>query len=144
MKKLRMTMPSAVMRIIVGLILIGFSVFMLVTGYMQSSRCSAEVTGTVVRIETNQVRSRTKYRPVYEYEYNGQKYTFAGYYENRNYFSVGQTKQLRLNPDDPTDAYPSEQSRWYIYPILIVGIAMLSFGIVTVKKVRAEKQSDFY
>ena len=144
MRTARMNMPSAVMRIFVGLILIGFSGFVLVTGYMQSQRCSAEVTGKVIRTEEMQKRSRTFYRPVFEYEYNGQVYTFAGYYERQNYYSVGQTKQLRIDPDDPTDAYLSGQSNWYAYPIMIIGVAMLAFGIVTVKKVRANRQSEFY
>ena len=77
-------------------------------------------------------------------EYNGQMYTFAGYYERNNYYNVGQTKKIRINPDDPTEAYMSEQSRWYAYPILIGGIAMLVFGVVTVKKVMANRRSDIY
>ncbi len=144
MKILRMDMPSAVLRIFVGLILTGFGIFVLVSGHMQSNRCSAEVTGTVIRIEEAQRRSRTNYRPVFEYEYNGQMYTFAGYYERNNYYNVGQTKKIRINPDDPTEAYMSEQSRWYAYPILIGGIAMLVFGVVTVKKVMANRRSDIY
>ena len=144
MRRFKANTFTAVMRIIAGLMLMGFCIFLFVDQHMQSKRCSAEVTGTVIRIETNQVRSRTKYRPVYEYEYNGQVYTFAGYYENQNYFSVGQTKKLRINPNDPTDAYLSGQSNWYAYPIMIAGFGMLVFGIYTIKKVRADKQSEMY
>ena len=76
--------------------------------------------------------------------YNGQVYTFAGYYENQNYFSVGQTEKLRIDPKDPTDAYLAQRSSWYAYPIMIAGFGMLVFGIYTIKKVRADKQSEFY
>ncbi len=144
MKKIKMDMFSAVMRIIVGLILVGFSVFTLVASAEESKRCSEEVTGTVVRIEEVQRRSRTDYRPVFEYEYNGQLYSFNGYYERTNYYSVGQTKQLRINPNDPTEAYLAQRSSWYVYPILIAGAGMLLFGIYTVKKARSDKQPDIY
>lgn len=144
MKKFRYDMPSAVMRIIVGLILMGFGVFMLVSGYIQNSRCSEEVTGRVVRIEEVQRRSHTEYRPVFEYEYNGEIYNFTGYYERRSSYSIGQTKKLRIDPKDPSDAFEAEKSRWYVYPILIAGAGMLLFGIYTVKKARSDKQPDIY
>ncbi len=137
-------MFSAVMRIIVGLMLIGFGVFFLVTITAQNKRCSEEVTGTVVRIEKQQVRNRTEYRPVFEYEYNGQGYTFAGYFERTNYYDAGQKVKLRINPNDPTDAYISERSSWYLFPIIIAGVGMLAFGIYTVKKIKADKQSEMY
>ena len=142
MKKTRMDMFSAIMRILVGLVLIGFSVFFLVSGHMQSKRCSEEVTGTVVRLEQQQVRSRTEYRPVFEYEFGGQSYTAAGYFDRNNHYNVGQTKKLRINPNDPTEAYDAEKSHWYVYPILIAGVGMLAFGILTIKKVKSNKQSE--
>lgn len=135
---------TAVIRIITGLMLIGFGVFFLVDHAAQNKRCSEEVTGTVVRIEKQQVRNRTEYRPVFEYEYNGQSYTFAGYFERTNYYNAGQTKKLRINPNDPTDAYIAERSSWYLFPILIAGMGMLLFGIYTVKKARSDKQPDIY
>lgn len=144
MKKFRYDMPSAVMRIIVGLILMGFGVTVIVYFGIEDKRCSAEVTGTVIRIETVQRRSRTEYRPVFEYEYNGQVYTFNGYYDRSNYYNVGQTKTLKINPDDPTDAHLSQRSNWYAYPIFIAGLGMLVFGIYTIKKVRSDKQPDIY
>ena len=144
MKALKTDMPSAVMRIIVGLILIGFSIWAITDLTIQKNRCSEEVTGRVVRIEEVQRRSHTEYRPVFEYEYNGEIYNFTGYYERRSSYSIGQTKKLRIDPKDPSDAFEAEKSRWYVYPILIFGIAMLTFGIVTVKKVRANRQSEFY
>ena len=84
MKKIKMDMFSAIMRILVGLMLTGFSVFTFVASAEESKRCSEEVTGTVVRIEEAERRSRTDYRPVFEYEYNGQLYTINGYYERTN------------------------------------------------------------
>ena len=66
MKKIRMDMFTAIIRIIVGLLLTGFSIWTLVTVHSQKSRCSEEVTGTVVRLEKQQIRSRTEYRPVFE------------------------------------------------------------------------------
>lgn len=144
MKALKTDMPSAVMRIIVGLILIGFSIWAITDLTIQKNRCSEEVTGRVVRIEEVQRRSHTEYRPVFEYEYNGEIYNFTGYYERRSSYSIGQTKKLRIDPKDPSDAFEAEKSRWYVYPILIFGIAMLTFGIVTVKKVRANRQSEMY
>ena len=92
MKKFRYDMPSAVMRILVGLILMGFGVTVIVYFGIEDKRCSAEVTGTVIRIETQQIRSRTEYRPVFEYEYNGQVYTFNGYYDRSNYSSSASTE----------------------------------------------------
>lgn len=144
MKKFRYDMPSAVMRIIVGLILMGFGVTVIVYFGIEDKRCSAEVTGTVIRIETQQIRSRTEYRPVFEYEYNGQVYTFNGYYDRSNYYNVGQTKTLKINPDDPTDAHLSQRSNWYAYPIFIAGLGMLAFGIHTIKKIKADKESAMY
>ena len=144
MKRFRMNMFSAVMRLIVGLMLIGFSVFALVDLANQNKRCSEEVTGTIVQIEKVQRRSQTEYRPVFEYEYNGQLYSFNGYYDRGNYYNVGQTKKLRINPNDPTDAYISERSNWYIYTILIMGVGMLAFGIITVIKVKENKRSEMY
>ena len=144
MKALKTDMPSAVMRIIVGLILIGFSIWAITDLTIQKNRCSEEVTGRVVRIEEVQRRSHTEYRPVFEYEYNGEIYNFTGYYERRSSYSIGQTKKLRIDPKDPSDAFEAEKSRWYVYPILIFGIAMLTFGIVTVKKVRANRESEMY
>lgn len=144
MKKIRMDMFTAIIRIIVGLLLTGFSIWTLVTVHSQTSRCSEEVTGTVVRLEEQQIRSRTEYRPVFEYEFGGQKYTFEGYFDRNNRYKVGQTTRLRINPSDPTDAYDTAKSSWYAYPILIAGAGMLLFGIYTVKVARANKQSEMY
>lgn len=146
MKKIRMDMSTAVIRILVGLMLMGFSTWALVTDISQKNRCSEEVTATVVRIEDKQYRnrSRTYTRAVYEYKYNGQTYTFAGYFSEYNHYNVGQTTRLRINPSDPSDAYEAEKNRWYIYPILIAGAGMLLFGIYTVKKARSDKQPDIY
>ena len=82
--------------------------------------------------------------PVFEYEYNGQVYTFNGYYDRSNYYNVGQTKTLKINPDDPTDAHLSQRSNWYAYPIFIAGLGMLAFGIHTIKKIKADKESAMY
>ena len=144
MKALKTDMPSAVMRIIVGLILIGFSIWAITDLTIQKNRCSEEVTGRVVRIEEVQRRSHTEYRPVFEYEYNGEIYNFTGYYERRSSYSIGQTKKLRIDPKDPSDAFEAEKSRWYVYPILIAGAGMLLFGIYTIKKANADKQSEMY
>lgn len=144
MKKFRYDMPSAVMRIIVGLILMGFGVTVIVYFGIEDKRCSEEVTGRVVRIEEVQRRSHTEYRPVFEYEYNGEIYNFTGYYERRSSYSIGQTKKLRIDPKDPSDAFEAEKSRWYVYPILIAGAGMLLFGIYTIKKANADKQSEMY
>ena len=144
MKKTRMDMFSAIMRILVGLLLTGFSIWTLVTVHSQKSRCSEEVTAKVIRLEEQQIRSRTEYRPVFEYEFGGEKYTFAGYFDRNNRYKVGQTTRLRINPSDPTDAYDIAKSSWYAYPILIAGAGMLLFGIYTVKKARSDKQPDIY
>lgn len=144
MKALKTDMPSAVMRIIVGLILIGFSIWAITDLTIQKNRCSEEVTGRVVRIEEVQRRSHTEYRPVFEYEYNGEIYNFTGYYERRSSYSIGQTKKLRIDPNDPSDAYEADKSRWYVYPMLIAGAGMLLFGIYTIKKANADKQSEMY
>ena len=144
MKKIKMDMFTAIIRIIVGLMLTGFSTWALVSDISQKNRCSQEVTGTVVNIEKQQFRSRTEYRPVFEYEHNGQRYTFTGYFDRNNHYNVGQTTKLRINPNDPSDAYEADKSRWYIYPILIAGVGMLLFGIYTIKKVKADKQSEMY
>ena len=144
MKKLRMDMFTAIIRIIVGLLLTGFSIWTLVTVHSQKSRCSEEVTARVVRLEEQQIRNRTNYRPVFEYQYDGQIYTTAGYFDRNNHYNVGQTTRLRINPNDPSDAYEVEKNRWYIYPILIAGAGMLLFGIYTVKKARSDKQPDIY
>ena len=135
---------TAVIRIIIGLMLIGFSVWAIADLTIQKNRCSEEVTGRVVRIEEVQRRSRTEYRPVFEYEYNGEIYSFTGYYERRSSYSIGQTKKLRIDPKDPSDAFEAEKSRWYVYPILIAGCGMLVFGIYTIKKANADKQSEMY
>lgn len=136
MKKFRYDMPSAVMRIFVGLILTGFGIYVISSASAQKSRCSEEVIGTVVRIEQAQIRRRTNYRPVIEYEYKGQEYTFFGYYNRYSSDKVGQTRKLRIDPNDPSDAYDSEKSIWYAYIILAAGAGMLIFGICTVKKQR--------
>ncbi len=144
MKRIKMDMFRAIMRLLVGLMLIGFSVWSLVTDISQKNKCSEEVTGTVIRLDEQQRRSRTYSRPVFEYEFGGQKYTFAGYFDRNNHYNVGQTTRLRINPNDPSDAYEADKSRWYIYPILIAGAGMLLFGIYTVKVARADKQSEMY
>lgn len=144
MKKIRMDMSTAVIRILVGLMLMGFSTWALVTDISQKNRCSEEVTAKVIRLEEQQIRNRTDYRPVFEYEFGGQKYTFEGYFDRNNHYNVGQTTRLRINPNDPSDAYEAEKNRWYIYPILIAGAGMLLFGIYTVKKARSDKQPEIY
>ena len=144
MKRIKMDMFRAIMRLLVGLMLIGFGVFWLVDNAAQNKRCSEEVTGTVIRLDEQQRRSRTYSRPVFEYEFGGQKYTFAGYFDRNNHYHVGQTTRLRINPNDPSDAYEADKSRWFIYPILIAGAGMLLFGIYTVKVARADKQSEMY
>lgn len=144
MKRIKMDMFRAIMRLLVGLMLIGFGVFWLVDNAAQNKRCSEEVTGTVVRIEQQQVRSRTEHRPVFQYEYNGQSYTFAGYFERTNYYNVGQKVKLRINPNDTTDAYISERSSWHLFAIMIGGVGMLAFGIITVIKIKENKRSEMY
>ncbi|MBQ1903198.1 MAG: DUF3592 domain-containing protein [Ruminococcus sp.] len=144
MKKIKMDMSTAIIRIIVGLMLMGFSTWALVTDISQKNKCSEEVTAKVIRLEEQQIRNRTDYRPVFEYQYDGQIYTTAGYFDRNNHYNVGQTTKLRINPNDPSDAYEVEKSRWYIYPILIAGAGMLLFGIYTVKKARSDKQPEMY
>ena len=144
MKKIRMDMSTAVIRILVGLMLMGFSTWALVTDISQKNKCSEEVTAKVIRLEEQQIRNRTDYRPVFEYEFGGQKYTFEGYFDRTNHYNVEHTTRLRIDPNDPSDAYEAEKNRWYIYPILIAGVGMLLFGIYTVKKARSDKQPDIY
>ena len=144
MKKIRMDMSTAIIRIIVGLLLIGFSTWALAADISQKNKCSEEVTAKVIRLEEQQIRNRTDYRPVFEYQYDGQIYTTAGYFDRNNHYNVEQTTRLLINPNDPNDVYEADKSRWFIYPILIAGAGMLLFGIYTVKVARADKQSENY
>lgn len=73
---------------------------------------------------------RTKlYAPVWEYDYNGNMYTYKeNTYTNVNVPQIREVRQLLLNPDEPSELYrPSASIR---IMLLIMGLAFSVMGTI--------------
>ena len=137
------TMPKAIIRIIVGVMLIAASLFVMITTHQKHDKCSYEVSGVVESIEEKKVSSRassrpvTEYRPVIAFEYNGSKYTVSGFYDKNNYYRQGQDIKVMIDPDHPTEFYiPGKDSIWYAYFLTLPGLAFIVFGVLSIKRLR--------
>lgn len=136
---------------IVGITFILFSVIFLIIGTcvsiapkVKSKRCTGLVKADV--IENIQSESRRKsgngrrrdstlYAPVFQFDYNGKKYTVkSSTSSDPPAYEVGDVVKLKINPDDPTDFYaPSDKTLNMIGIIfLIIGAFQLSFGAASV------------
>ena len=136
---------TAVLRTLLGFLLIGAAVYMLVSTHITHMDCTKEVTGIVESIEEKKYSSRSSsrpvphYRPVIVYEYNGASYSVTGYFEKNNYYTQGQEITVMIDPDHPGDYYlPDYGSTWYLYIIIVFGAGFMVFGLLTFKKLHGQ------
>lgn len=101
------------MLIVIGAVFFLFGTFML-SGYGNKSSCTESITAKVVRMEKHTSRSTTgkhrgtstTYAPVFEYEYNGEKYTYvSSLATNPPEFSAGEQVTIWVDPDSPNKIY---------------------------------------
>lgn len=137
---------------IIGVVFVLFSVitiFMGVkTGYdfrQLEKKCTESVIAEVV--ENIAVKSRTKtkhghktvttYKPVFDFDYNGQNYRVASNISSSPArFDVGEKTEVKVNPADPEEIFvPADKSANYATVICIaVGVIFLIVGILLLIK----------
>lgn len=100
-------------------VIIGGVVFFLVglmipSAYGSRTKCTERVTATVIRnlkhlsASNGTVRNsrKIKYAPIFEYEYNGRKYSvISSVASEPPEFSEGEVVTIRVNPSDPEEIY---------------------------------------
>ncbi len=110
-------------------------------------RCTDEVTAEIV--ENIAIKSRTKtkhghrtvttYKPVFNFNYNGQNYRVESNSSHKPaLFEVGEKTEIKINPSDPSEMYiPSDKSANYAGIICTaVGAVFLVVGILVIIKFR--------
>lgn len=126
------------------MLLIGCAATILIK--VNEKRCTESVDGVVTELsEEKSKRGRsaveiTRYAPVFEYTYNGEEYreksSFSSYFRP---FAVGETVEIRVDPDDPSNFYVPEYKAPVRQGLMIVGAGLLfaalgALGLRTVKR----------
>lgn len=137
---------------IIGIVFVLFSVLTILigakTGYdsgQLEKKCTESVTAEIV--ENIAVNTKTKskhghktvttYKPVYDFEYNGQNYRIeSNISSNPARFEVGEKTEVKVNPADPQEIYvPADKADDFATIIFIVfGVIFLIFGILLIVK----------
>lgn len=93
----------------------------------RTQEVQATVTGYTVRESGRATRRHNTYAPNFEYEFEGVSYTYiSDVSTNKKSYAVGESVTLKIDPNDPSDAYDPNESK----PIMI--IAILGFGVVMI------------
>lgn len=118
-----------------GLIFFIIGICVLIQPKLKAKRCTESVTAEV--IENIKVRSHynndnnhgthsVTYRPVFEFEHNGQHYNIkSNTSSNPPVFEVGEKVELKINPNDPTDFYAPSDSTFTLVGLIFVGIGLI-------------------
>ena len=120
---------------IVGLIFILVSVINIFRRAIKTRRCTERTSATVTAVKEkvqhrNNIRS-TEYIPTIAYTVNGQEYSrdFAKAYVADTYH-VGQTLEIMVNPDKPTEINKQGSSNKADLVMLVIGLVVILAGIV--------------
>lgn len=137
---------------IIGFIFAFVAVIIIITGTwvgMNSKQLQKRCTDTVTAeiVENIEVKSRTRtkhghrtvttYKPVFNFNYNGQNYRVES---NSSYrpalFDVGEHTEIKINPSDPSETYiPTDKSADYASIIcIVIGAFFLVAGIFVIVK----------
>lgn len=109
------------------------------SGYGDKDSCTEQVTARVIRMEKRashsgkRHRTKTAYAPVFEYEYNGKRYTYtSSVASNPPQFDPGEQVTIWVNPDSPDKIYyePSGGAVFLTIVFRIVGGAAVIGGVV--------------
>lgn len=128
---------------LVGLIFMSIGlVLLVVAGYFvydhqQFEKTAVTVTGTVVDfhsyVSNNDNSSTTMYSPIFEYEYEGKKYTFeSNSGSNVKAYDVGERIDILVNPENPADVLVNSfMEKWFVPALLgFLGTMFTGFGYV--------------
>ena len=125
--------------ILVGLVAIGFGVYMLVDGYKLFERCTEETFATVVQIDKEDqydedFGTKEYYYPVIEYKVNGEVYSgksSSGF--NAGKYKVGQQIKIFYNPNSIEEFIISKDKTSGVLGVLSIvgGIVFLTGGIIS-------------
>lgn len=127
--------------IFLGLIFFIIGIFILIYPQLKEKRCTESVVAKVVEnikdrsyySDDNNFTRFVTYRPVFEFEYNGQNYNIqSNTSSNPPAFDVGEKVELKINPDNPIDFYaPSDRTFTFVGLIFIgIGLIFVAIGIV--------------
>lgn len=118
-----------------GLIFFIIGICVLIQPKLKAKRCTESVTAEV--IENIKVRSHynndnnhgthsVTYRPVFEFEHNGQHYNIkSNTSSNPPVFEVGEKVELKINPNDPTDFYAPSDHTFTLVGLIFFGIGLI-------------------
>lgn len=126
---------------------------MIPTAYGNRLKCTVPVTATVTKnLEVKTVRNGAvrnaqrdiKYAPVFEYEYDGYKYSAISKVASETpQFSEFQQVTIRINPNDPEEIYYSPRgasaAASYAFRIVGGGLALGGAGILIVSKTKKKE-----
>lgn len=133
---------------LVGLIFMSIGIVLLVVaGYFvydhqQFEKTAVTVTGTVVDfhsyISTSDNSSTTMYSPIFEYEYEGKKYTYVSTSgSNVKEYEVDERIDIMVNPENPTDVLVNSfMEKWFVPALLgfmgtlFTGLGYVAFAVM--------------
>ena len=133
---------------LVGLIFMSIGIVLLVVaGYFvydhqQFEKTAVTVTGTVVDfhsyISTSDNSSTTMYSPIFEYEYEGKKYTYVSTSgSNVKEYEVDERIDIMVNPENPADVLvDSFMEKWFVPALLgfmgtlFTGLGYVAFAVL--------------
>ena len=119
-----------------------FSVIALIVGVITlassiSKQNWAEVTGTVIGINTCSRSGPTAYSAIVEYEVDGQTYQYTGNSCSSFKPTVGNESRVLYDPNEPSDGASGTFAGLWLVPIIAgVSIIVCGVGICTVQKRR--------
>ena len=125
--------------ILVGLLAIGFGIYMLVDGYKLFARCTEEATATIVQLDQEDqydedLGFKQYYYPVIEYTVNGEVYSgksSSGFDADK--YKVGQQIKIFYNPNSKDEFIILKDKTSSILGVLgiVGGIIFLTGGIIS-------------
>jgi tetrahydromethanopterin S-methyltransferase subunit G len=133
---------------LVGLIFMSIGmVLLVVAGYFvydhqQFEKTAVTVTGTVVDfhsyVSNNDNSSTTMYSPIFEYEYEGKKYTHVSTSgSNVKEYDVGEQLDILVNPENPADVLVNSfMEKWFVPALLgflgtmFTGLGYVAFAVM--------------
>ena len=118
---------------VVGIILAVIGLLLLTSKVMTYIKCTMPINATVVKLKKEYTHYRgaehTWYRPVVEYEVDGQNHTETAYFRTwrKMRYSIGSEMKICYNPRKP------EEIRFVGHPFpLPLGLVFLSLGAVLI------------
>ena len=129
-------MEPFVAYLLAGIVIVLIGILSIRKGSQKKKRCTASASAIIVEVEKDDdeagregTRKKYTYTPIYEFVADGNTVRKSGgiYSHNKKEFSVGDTAEVKYNPDKPEEFLVNGKSGGKGF-----GIALMLFGLVII------------